>query len=160
MLAGREEVLALGGKLDRPSIAVPTGDATGKQLQEALFDHKNLFAGGWFINAHSTLNYKADARKLSRMLEDLCAVEGAEISIRFSRSIGENQPSFVKDKKPAEAGCQWSIDHNGWADAHRLTVTILLGEGGVKLEELELPAFRGRKAPSSPEKVELPEKDR
>jgi hypothetical protein len=49
-------------------------------------------------------------------------------------------------------------DHNNWADPDRLTVTILLGDGGIDLEELELPVIRGRKAPS-PEKVKLPRKD-
>jgi hypothetical protein len=157
-LGGLKDVLAAAGKLNRPEIAAPPGDETANELREALLDHKNLFAGGSYINAHSTLNFKGDARKLSRMLEQLCAVEGAAISIRFSQNVSRNRRVIASDNKPVDAGCQWSIDHNGWADAGRLSITILVGDGGVDLEELELPAIRGRKAPASPEKAEVPEK--
>ncbi len=158
-LGGREEVLAAAGKLDRPEIAVPPEDQTAGDLREALLAHRHLFAGGSYINAHSTLNFKGDARNLSRMLEKLSAVEGATVSIRFSQNVmRENQKAVVKYNKPIEEGCQWSIEHHGWGDAGRLTVTILLGEGGVDLDELELPVIRGRKPSSTPD-TGIPGKD-
>jgi hypothetical protein len=144
---GRKEVLARAGQLDRPEIAVQPEDRAATALREALLDHKDLFVGGSYINAHSTLNFTGDARKLSRMLEHLCSIEGTAISIRFSQPV-------------VDADCQWSIDHNGWADADRLTVTIFLREGGVHLDELELPTIRGKIPPLSTEKVVRPERDR
>jgi hypothetical protein len=77
------------------------------------------------------LNFGGDAKELSKLLQELSEIDGAELSICFAHEAGE-EPR------------QWSIDHNGWANPQHLQFTIYLGEGAVKLDELQLPMIRGR----------------
>ncbi|HEV3006576.1 MAG TPA: hypothetical protein VGX78_19050 [Pirellulales bacterium] len=139
----------MAGKLDRPSIAVPaTGpdgpaDPTVERMQKTLLDHTNLFSGGSFINAHSTLNFKGSAKELSTMLQELSEIDGTEISIRFSHEADPIFAAATDEGKTIEESRPWSIDHNGWANAQHLSVTIYLGDGAIKLDELHLPMIRG-----------------
>jgi hypothetical protein len=48
-------------------------------------------------------------------------------------------------EKPAKP-CDCVIEHNAWADAYTVSMTIYVGDG-VKIEDLSLPAIRGHAAP-------------
>ena len=78
------------------------------------------------------------------MLQELSEIDGAEISVRFSQGADLLRPTAPGEGKTIDESSQWSIDHNGWANPQHLSVTIYLGEGAIKLDELQLPTIRGR----------------
>lgn len=151
----------LAGKLDRPSIAVPTvgqdtvGEKSGAEgvagvpdpvcsaIQKVLSEHARQFVSGRFINAHSTLEFSGNTVELNALLKDLAAVEGAKIQIRFSK--GTDQLLQRTDPGEDAPPYQWSIEHNAWGDAQLLTVTIFVGDGKIKIEDLRIPTIVGRK---------------
>ena len=153
------KVYALGGNLKTPNIAIPKNESNGEPdpivtaIQRVLTNHQKRFVSGSFINAHSVLHFNGDTHKLNSLLKDLSETDGAVISIVFSTDAGIARVAFP-DRDAADNPCGWSIDHNGWADAKRLTITIFPGDGGIRLEELVLPDLRGAKP--NPQTVKLP----
>jgi hypothetical protein len=167
LFASTELAHGLGGNLDRPGIAVPTvgqgddkkPDATVKAMHEALSDQKDLFVGGWFINSHTKLYFRGDAKQISAALERLAKIDGAEITVRLSKQAGVAQQPFPVEEsappeKPADRSCQWMVEHNAWTTATALQVVIYLGDPAVEIEELSLPTVYGRK-PAASQPVEL-----
>ena len=142
-------VNALGGNLKTPSISIPLSEPNGGQnpiaaeMNRVLADHQKQFVSGSFINARSTMYFTGNTVKLNAVLKDLAEVKGAVISIMFSKESGV-----------VEQPCRWSIDHNGWANAENLTLTVYLGDGSIQLDELVLPEIRG--TTPTPKSVEFP----
>jgi hypothetical protein len=139
---------ALGGTLDRPGLSVPVKDeqrdAVVFRLHEILYEHQAQFVTGHFVNAHSTMSFLGSTDDLSKLLAELSAVEGATISLRFSKARGEASSPFAKDQ-PAKPS-RWEIEHNAWSESPRkLTITVFLGDGAIDLEKLVLPDIVGRK---------------
>jgi hypothetical protein len=149
-LGSRDIFAVAAGTLDRPSIAVPAigpdgaADPTVSRMRKTLQDHTTLFSGGSFVNAHSTLNFRGTAKELSTMLHELSEIDGAEISIRFSQGADILRPKVASEEESIDESSPWSIDHNGWANPQHLSVTIYLGHGAMKLDELQLPTIRGK----------------
>lgn len=142
--------LARAGKLDRPSISIPTvgeGEASTPDricsaIQETLNQHSKQFVSGRFVNAHSTMEFGGTAAELNALLKDLAVIEGAKIQIRFSEGSDDLLKPYVKaegDKLPY----QWKIEHNAWGDAQYLSITIFVGDGGIKVEDVQIPMIVG-----------------
>lgn len=140
----------LAGKLDRPSISTPTvGDAPTRvpdpicsAMQNALSQHAKQFVSGRFINAHSIMEFSGTTSELNTLLKDLAAIEGAKMQIRFAEGSDKLLQLDVKgegDKLPY----QWRIEHNAWGDAQYLSVTILVGNGKIKVENVQIPTIVG-----------------
>src|SRR5262249_11505643 len=133
---------AMGGRLQRPGIAIPTGDSTVAAMNTVFASHDKQYAGGHFINAHSVLNFKGGTKTINALLDELSKIDRAVVQVRFSKGPGSIVIPFgTKGEQPKESDC--SVDHNAWSDAHVVTVTIYLGDD-VKLEDLTLPAIHGR----------------
>jgi len=133
---------AMGGRLKRPGIAIPTGDSTAAAMQKVFSVRDKQFAGGHFINSHTVLNFNGGTRTINNMLDELSKIEGVVVHIQLASGPGSVAIPFgTKGEQPKECDC--SIDHDAWADAHEVTFTIYVG-GDVKLEELSLPPIRGR----------------
>ena len=141
---------ALGGSLERPSLAMPTGtDLRG--VTEVLSREEFGYVTGWFINAHSMLYYSGDADRLNRFLAALTACDEIDVSVRFSAEAGEARSIFpAGEEGTIEAPCQWSVQHSAWVDARRLTVTVYLGDSKIAPADLSLPAWRGGSTTDEP----------
>jgi hypothetical protein len=132
---------AMGGRLQRPGIAIPTGDSTAAAMNKVFASHEKQYAGGHFINAHSVLNFKGGTKTINALLDEFSKIDGAVVHVRFSNGPGSIVIPFgTKGEQAKECDC--SVDHNAWGDAHVVTVTIYVGDE-VKLEDLNLPAIRG-----------------
>jgi hypothetical protein len=157
---------ALAGNLDRPSIAIPsTGEGLASKqdpvcagMQKALTEHAKQFIGGRFINAHTKMEFGGTTAELNALLKDLAAVEGAALQIRFSK--GSDDPTVVvaNGQDAAQPGFQWRIEHNAWVgDPQSLLITVYLGDGKIKLEEVQIPTIIGKKpATTDPPVIKLP----
>ena len=136
----------MGGNLERPGIAIPTDattkghDPVAKKLHDALTARQKDFAGGSFINAHTTLYYAGGADGVNALMRDLAAVDRATVRVRLAREAGEARLTFpsAKPVKP----CDCKVEHNGWGDARVVTLTVFLGS--LDADKLELPAVSGR----------------
>ena len=156
---------ALAGKLDRPSIAIPaTGEGVASQqdpvcagMHKVLTEHAKQFVSGRFINAHTTMEFCGTTAELNALLKELAAVEGAGLQIRFSKGADDPVNLIVKTED-ASPPYQWRIEHNAWAgDAHSLSITIYLGDGKIKVEEVQIPTIVGKKpAATATPAVKLP----
>ena len=150
---------ALGGNLDRPSISIPTTAPEGKldsvveAMHKVLTGQEKQFTDGHFINAHSVLHFAGGAKSINSILDGLAKIDGAVVNIRFEKAAGVTQQPFAGKKKP-DMPCDCSIDHNGWANAHEITVTVHLGGDNIDVSELEIPPIVGRAKPL-PQKTEL-----
>jgi hypothetical protein len=139
---------ALGGNLERPSISIPTTGLEGKldpvveAMHKVLTSQEKQFAGGHFINAHSVLHYGGGTKTINALLDGLAKVEGGVVRIRFEKGPGVARQPFSGKQQP-EKPCDCSIDHNAWANAREMTVTIHLG-GDIDIDELVVPPFEGR----------------
>src|SRR5262249_5430665 len=58
---------AMGGRLQRPGIAIPTGDSTVAAMNTVFASHDKQYAGGHFINAHSVLNFKGGTKTINAL---------------------------------------------------------------------------------------------
>jgi hypothetical protein len=133
---------AMGGRLKRPGIAIPTGDSTAAAMQKVFASRDKQFAGGHFINSHTVLNFNGGTKTINNMLDELSKIDGVVVRIQLANGPDSVAIPFgTKGEQPKECAC--SVDHNAWADAHEVTFTIYVG-GEVKLEELNLPPIRGR----------------
>ena len=152
---------ALGGNLKTPGISIPLDRPDGSEnivaskIHQVLVKHQNQFVNGSFINAFTTLNFKGNSEKLNSLLDDLAEIEGSKISILFSKEQGSGRIVFPAEGLQDEA-CQWSISHNGGAEAELVTLTIYLGDGVIELDQLRLPSIRG--AQQEAKKPEFPTK--
>src|SRR5262249_32898383 len=68
---------AMGGRLQRPGIAIPTGDSTAAAMNKVFASHDKQYAGGHFINAHSVLHFNGGTKTINALLEELSRIEGA-----------------------------------------------------------------------------------
>ena len=135
-------------------------DFVTRGCHEALAEQTELFVGGWFINSHTKLYFRGDAKQISAALERLAKIEGAELSIRFSKQPGLAEQPFPAEQpapteKPADRSCQWMVEHNAWTTATALQVVIYVGDPSLDLEELSLPMVFGRQ-PAECQTVEPP----
>lgn len=141
-------VHAMAGKINKPSIAVPM-DEKGKpnpmveSLRKVFVDHEKDFANGRFINAHTVMNFRGDAKRLNRMIDELSKVEGAVVTIRFSNEDTAARMGTAGGDDGDSQPCQWSIDHNGWADPNRLSLTVFLGDNTIRREDVIIPKRQG-----------------
>ena len=55
--------------------------------------------------------------------------------VQFSKDSGSIISPFA-DKKLQPKPCDCAIDHNGWVDAHEMTITIYLGGEDLDLDDL------------------------
>lgn len=144
---------ALAGRLSKPGIAIPTGDSTAAAMNKVLGAYEKQFAGGHFVNAHSVLNFNGGVKTINALLDELAKIEGGALQIRFSKGPASFvTPLAAKEEQPKP--CDFTVNHNGWGNAHDLTITIYLGDG-VKLEDLRLPAVRGRASSREADRREL-----
>ena len=145
---GADRANALGGNLRSPQIAIPvTGeqgeqDATASAINKVFQSHQKEFSGGHFINAHTVLYYRGGTKTINSLLAGLSKIEGAVVRVRFAKSAGSVIQPFPGPQPPSE-DTDVEIDHNAWADAQAIHITIYLGSDRVNLDELELPALRG-----------------
>ncbi len=141
-----DRVCAMAGDLDTPGISIPTkddvSDPTALAMNAALVKHKKQFVQGHFINAHTVLEFAGGTKTINSLLRELSKIDGAVLHVRLVSGSGavENLPRAGEQASPA-SDCL--VTHNGWSDAHSISVTIYVGDR-VKLEELQLPAIRGQ----------------
>jgi hypothetical protein len=143
-----QSVYAMRAELKRPGIAIPTTgaedqpDATVVAMNKVLQSQEKQFAGGHFINARTVLQFNGGIRTINALLDELSKIEGAVVRVRFSKESGSvNSPFIDKAKQPKICDC--AIEHNGWGDAHALTITIYTGGDDLDLDDLVIPALRG-----------------
>lgn len=147
------KLYALGGNLERPSISIPTTGLDGKRdpvveaMHKVLTGQTKQFTGGHFINAHSVLHFGGGTKAINALLDGLAKIERATVHIRFEKGPGVTQQPFAGKQQP-EKPCDCSIDHNAWANAREITVTIHLG-GDVDVSQLVVPPIEGRDKPLS-----------
>ena len=141
------DAFALAGNLKHPSIGVPQkdgkSDPVAQAMLKALTAREKQFAGGHFINAHSFLHFDGGTETINALLEDLSKIEGAVLRIKLAKGSAVAQGVFPGDEGP-EKECDLTIEHNGWGDAHGLSITIYLGSDRVDPDELVLPEVRGK----------------
>lgn len=155
---------ALAGTLDKPSIAIPTKgegaeaqqDPVCVQLHQVLTDHAKQFVTGQFINAHTTMDFGGKTEELNKLLAGLAAVDGARLHIRFTD--GNDETAAVTGlKRDVQPGVQWRISHNAWAgDAHGLSITIYVGDGQIKIGDVQIPTIIGEKPAATADEFKLP----
>ena len=143
---------AIGGRLGRPGIAIPSPSGNGKRdatveaMNKVLREHESRFVGGHYINSHSVLQYAGGTRTVNLLLDELSRIDGTVLRIKFSRDRGMTDMQFA-DPKDQPKPCDITVDHNAWGSAHELTMTIYLEGDDMKLEDLALPAIQGRASP-------------
>ena len=150
LACGSREVLALAGVLDRPGISIPSIQRNGEfvhdpvalALHGVLAQQNRRYAGGYFVNAFTSLRFRGTADDLSDFLQNLSEVSGAALSIRFSQTM-DSADSAHFERTLSRRDFQWRVEHRGWDDPHAVTVTIRLGEQGIDLADLVLPKIRG-----------------
>lgn len=148
-LSSPQMAWGLAGTLERPSISIPTvgdgkPDPVCSAIRETLSRHARQFVSGRFINAHSTMEFGGTAVELIALLKDLAAIEGAKLLVRFS----EGSDNLLKSDVKSDGNTlpyQWVVKHNAWGDAQYLSVTILVGAGGLKAEDVQIPTIIGRR---------------
>lgn len=149
----RENVWAMGGNLKRPTIAMSRSDKKDRDFGEAVMSafilRERHFTGGYFINARSVLCFSGGTKTINGLLEDLSRIDGAVLTVRFSKAAGTT-PSLGPDKLQPGKPCHCSIEHNGAGFAHDLAVTIYLGNDDIDLEKLEIPPIRQHSGESTP----------
>ena len=137
----------LGGNLDQPSISIPADggkeDAIARKIFDVLRSHRKDFTGGSFINAQSELYFAGGVEGVNALLADLAKVDGATLHVRLSKDAGLTRWMFPREDALPDRPCDCRIDHNGWGDAHLITVTLYLGGSRIDAGKLELPAIRG-----------------
>ena len=145
------DALAWGAPLEHPSLAMPEGLDAGR-LMETLSRPDFTFVTGWFINAHTVMFYTGDADQLSAFLEAVTQHSRLAVHLRFSAEVGEASSRFpLGERGVVTAPCQWSVDHQGWGTGDAITVTVFLGDGTIRPEQVVFPAWsaavRDRRAP-------------
>jgi hypothetical protein len=152
MFASAREAWALAGRLDKPSIVIPTtGDGELRQqdpvctaMHKVLSDHAKQFVSGSFINAHSTMEFGGSTADLNALLKDLAGVEGAKLQIRFAKS-SDDPARMQLDDVDGPLPYQWRIHHSAWVgDPQSLSITVYLGDGKIQAEDVELPTILGK----------------
>lgn len=144
-------VQAMAGKLRKPGIAIPSDskseqiDPTAAAINKVLGTHEKQFVDGHFINAHTALHFNGGTKTINALLDELSQIDGAVLRIRFWKEFDLVAPSSVKIKTQPKI-CDCVIDHNAWADAHAVTITICPG-GEVILGDLVFPTIRGTRKP-------------
>lgn len=128
-LASGRPVRALAGDRDHPRLSWPQDFDPGlrDRITDVLTESPETFAGGRFVNAHTTLRYSGGTAALNRFLAGLTACD-VEISIRFS-------------KEPEDPA--WTLSHDAWRDPRRFSIRINPSAEGIDLAALELPTIRG-----------------
>jgi hypothetical protein len=143
---GAKLVFARAGDLDRPSISIPVfegkSDPVAKRMSEVLATHRKEFIGGHYINAHSTLDFAGGTKTINALLAGLSKVEGATIYVHFSKDEGVSHRLF--GKAPGDRPCACSLDHNGWANAQAIGITIYVSNPDLDICQLTMPAIQGR----------------
>jgi hypothetical protein len=139
------------GKMDQPSIAFPTTgegangtpDPICTAIEKVLDKHAAAFVAGRFINAHSTMEFGGTTTQLNALLKDLADIAGAKFQVRLAEA---SESGLRLDGKDAhdDRPYPWRIEHNAWGDAQYLSVTIFLGNGKIKLEDLQIPTIVGQ----------------
>jgi hypothetical protein len=136
------------GNLDKPGISIPstaegTLDATAAAMNAVLKEHREQFVGGHYINTHSILQFEGGTKTINSLLAELSKIEGSILRVKFSSGseFVESLPGAGEPPRPYDC----VIEHNAWANADSLGITIYLG-GNVSLEDLSLPAIRGHAA--------------
>ena len=113
-------------------------------MNEVLQSHEKEFTGGSFLNAHSVMYFGGGTVGVNALLGDLAKVEGVTVLVRFSKETGVTRWMFPGKDTPADRQCDCEVDHNGWADAQVVTLTIYLGGGRIDPDALEVPPITGQ----------------
>ncbi len=134
---------ARAGDLTRPSISIPVDggkpDPVVERIYRVLAAHEKEFTGGHYLNALSVLHYGGGTKTINALLDELSKVEGATLHVRLAKEAGATR-MLVGEKGP----CSCSLQHNGWGNAHDISLTIYLGGEGVDADALDLPPIQGR----------------
>jgi len=133
----------LGGLLKKPEIAMKDPERM-KSVMRVLTDKKYRFAGGIFINAHTTLFYSGDTGSLNLFLDALAKVENTSVQVKFSKEASGTTLS-LGDRTLETGPSQWRVSHNAWVDERQFQVTVFLGDGTIDLEKVYLPETNPRK---------------
>jgi hypothetical protein len=119
---------ALYIELRAPGVAFVQGypaDAQAK-VMSALTRAELKFLGGFGLNSHTTLRYRADTAGVNRLLADLANCPGVSIQTRFVR---------IEDE------CDVRVNH--LAQNNNFQVEMNLKPGRIRIEDLELPSVKG-----------------
>ena len=137
----------LGGNLEQPSISIPADggkeDPVARKIFDVLWSHRKDFTGGSFINAQSELYFAGGVDGVNSLLADLAKVDGATLRVRLSKDAGLTRWMFPGKEALPHRPCDCRIDHNGWGDAHVITITLYVGGNRLDPDKLELPAIKG-----------------
>lgn len=117
---------ALGGDLDRPGIALPErfDPDLRQRIMAVLTAEPDTYAGGGFVNAHSTLRYAGDTAALNRFLAGLAGCAGLRLQVAFTAD--PNAPA-------------WTVTHDAWKEPCRFEVRVNTAAGKISAAELVLP---------------------
>jgi hypothetical protein len=100
-------------------------DARAK-VMSALTRPELKFLGGFGLNSHTTLRYRADTPVVNRLLADLANCPGVSLQVRFAKLDEE---------------CDVRLSHQ--AQNNNFLVEVNLKPGRIRVEDVELPSIKG-----------------